>query len=233
MSRKTLVILTLWIIAITIALMLDRPVAQWVHDQGWDREPFGLNNKHWFIRLLKAPGEYLVTLCSAILLAWLYVRRNVTRWQAAGLVLGASAISALNSVLKWIAGRKRPVSEIGIEPFSFDLFIGGIGGLIVAEKNLSFPSGHAALAFAWASAVSRLLPGWWPVFFACASATAVERVVENAHYFSDSVVGAAVGCLSTWAVVRLFEVVTRRRAERQGADLRISDPPTLNSRPHA
>ena len=217
MPKRTVLILALWLIAFAIAFALDRPVAQWVHDQGWDRKPFGLNNKHWIVGALKAPGEYLVTIVTAVLLVCLYIGKQIaTRWQAAGLVLGAGAISGLNGLLKWIVGRRRPVA--GIDPFNIDLFIGGIGGLTGAEKNLSFPSGHAALAFACASALSRLLPGWSWLFYAVATATAVERVAENAHYFSDSVVGAAVGCLSTWTVVKLFERITRRRAEQRGFD---------------
>ena len=220
MPKKTALILALWLVAFAAAFALDRPVAQWVHDQGWDRKPFGLNNKHWVVAALKAPGEYLVTAAAAVLIAAFYgVRRTAgaTRWQAAGLVLGAGAISGLNSVLKWIVGRRRPVA--GIDPFNIDLFVGGWGGLTGAEKNLSFPSGHAALAFACGSALALLLPRWrWP-FFAVASATAVERFAENAHYFSDSVIGAAVGCLSTWCVVKIFERFTRRHSEQRGFDV--------------
>ena len=217
MSTKRFLILVLWLLAFAAAFAVDRPVAQWVHDQGWDRKPFGLNNRHWVVSVLKGPGEYLVALVAAGLLLAFYRKGagGANRWQAAGLVLAAGAISGLNSVLKWIVGRRRPVA--GIDPFNFDLFVGGLPGLFGAEKNLSFPSGHAAMAFAFASAMARLLPRWRWFFYGAATVTAVERFAENAHYVSDCVVAAAVGCLSTLVVVKVFELIASRR-RRNGTD---------------
>jgi membrane-associated phospholipid phosphatase len=197
-------------------MTMDRAVAQWVADQGWNRKPFGLHNKHWIVEVLKAPGEYLLAIIVAVLLAVFYRRRQtdgVTRWQAAGLVLAAGAVSGLNSLLKWIAGRRRPV--VGVDPFNYELFVGGWGGLTGAEKNLAFPSGHAATAFAVASALAVLLPRYKWFFYGAATLTAIERFAENAHYLSDSVVGAAVGCLSTFTVVKIFEAVQARREKRR------------------
>jgi membrane-associated phospholipid phosphatase len=96
-------------------------------------------------------------------------------------------------ILKWIVGRRRPV--IVAAPFDFHPFARGLGGLVHAESGLSFPSGHAALAFATATCLAAALPRWAPAFFLVACAVGAERVLENAHYLSDVVAGAGVGVL--------------------------------------
>ena len=66
----------------------------------------------------------------------------------------------------------------------------------------SFPSGHAASAFAAASVLERHLGyrGSWP-FLAGAMYVAASRLVDNRHFFSDVMMGAAVGTAAGWTVV--------------------------------
>src|SRR6185436_11181271 len=66
----------------------------------------------------------------------------------------------------------------------------------------AFPSGHAATAFALASVLERHL-GYrasWPAL-AGATYVATSRLVDNRHFVSDVVFGAAVGTASGWTVV--------------------------------
>ena len=70
--------------------------------------------------------------------------------------------------------------------------------------NLSFPSGHAACAFATATALSILLPRWRGAFYAVAVLVAAERVLENGHWLSDVVAAAALGVGSVYVVRRLW-----------------------------
>jgi membrane-associated phospholipid phosphatase len=113
-------------------------------------------------------------------------------------------VSGINGLVKWVVGRHRPVPEVGIHPFDFRPFEGGLHGLFAA-KNLCFPSGHACLAFATAAAVGLVLPKWRYWLYALAVLVAVERVLENAHYVSDVVGAAVLGILVahlTWYVLR-------------------------------
>jgi membrane-associated phospholipid phosphatase len=66
----------------------------------------------------------------------------------------------------------------------------------------SFPSGHAATAFAVASVLERHL-GYrmaWPTLVA-ASYVATSRLHDNRHYLSDVLFGSAIGTATGWTIV--------------------------------
>lgn len=107
----------------------------------------------------------------------------------ATLLGGASAI-----VIKVLVGRARPSKSPNdrflIHPISF--------------KDNSFPSGHAAVAFALATSLAREIPGKWDDlgFFSVATLTGYARMHDDRHWFSDVVFGAGVGILSARFVHR-------------------------------
>jgi membrane-associated phospholipid phosphatase len=204
MSTRVVILAILWLAAFAGALAADGAIAQFNREHGWEKppsrrgepsspkdlpRPAWTSGTHRLAEILKIPGTYWTT--AAIALAVLALHRD--RLRAAGIIALAGALTGVNSIIKWIVGRHRPVT--GADPFDFQPFAGGLPGLFGAESNLSFPSGHACLAFANAAALAILLPRWRWAFFAIATATAVERVVENAHFASDAVAGAALGVL--------------------------------------
>ena len=71
-----------------------------------------------------------------------------------------------------------------------------------STKN-SFPSGHAANTFAFATALERHL-GWryYGPAYAIASYVAISRLPANRHWFSDAVFGSAVGIIAGRTVTR-------------------------------
>lgn len=74
------------------------------------------------------------------------------------------------------------------------------------ENDLSFPSGHTSNAFMTATVLFHEFKETKPVLaysgFVFASATGVLRVMNNAHWVSDVLVGAAIGILVTDLVYR-------------------------------
>jgi membrane-associated phospholipid phosphatase len=76
----------------------------------------------------------------------------------------------------------------------------------------SFPSGHAALAFAVARSIDkefRRESVWIPIVgYATATAIGVERVVSDRHHWYDVVAGAGIGLASAeltwWLSGKLF-----------------------------
>ncbi len=60
-------------------------------------------------------------------------------------------------------------------------------------RSTSFPSGHSAAAFAFATGACEELPVLAPVLVPLAGAVAYSRVHTGVHYPSDVAAGAAIG----------------------------------------
>ncbi len=69
-------------------------------------------------------------------------------------------------------------------------------------SNASFPSSHAANAFAIAWVLARRWRRAAPAWFAVAVVVTISRVYLNRHFLSDVVVGAAIGTLCGWWATR-------------------------------
>jgi membrane-associated phospholipid phosphatase len=102
------------------------------------------------------------------------------------------------NVLKWIAGRHRPIDLFNHGYFGFDYF--GVG-----YEMTSFPSGHAQTAFTLATALTILFPRWGVPLFVIAGAVSISRIILTSHYLSDVIAGAGVGILCTLVVKYLFD----------------------------
>ena len=81
--------------------------------------------------------------------------------------------------------------------------------------STSFPSGHSASAFAFATAVGDELPLAWPPLHAVAAAITHSRVHTGVHYPGDVLVGSLMGTGAAVAVRYTGRALTRRRARRQ------------------
>jgi undecaprenyl-diphosphatase len=103
-------------------------------------------------------------------------------------LLLASAV--VDGVLKPLVGRPRPfVSDPGVP------VIGGRPG------DASWPSGHAANAFAGAYVLSAVAPQARVVWWVLAFAIAYSRVYVGVHYPYDVIAGAAIGAACGAAVM--------------------------------
>lgn len=81
----------------------------------------------------------------------------------------------------------------------------------------SFPSGHSASAFAFATAISRDSP-WIAIaiqFLACG--VAYSRVHTGVHYPGDTVAGALIGAGTGQAVSSAFDYVVQRQTKPEAA----------------
>jgi membrane-associated phospholipid phosphatase len=186
-----------WVAAIAAAAMLDSTVAAVVQEHGCAR--FLLS--HGTLRYtLRAPGYAWFTIPVVLVLLL-----HAMKWRASVFLAVGAALSSSNVLIKWIVGRTRPykLHEGVLEPFVLQPFRGGLRGAF-DTKNLSFPSGDASLAFATAAALSILLPKWRWTFYAGAAIVAVERVLEDAHWLSDTVGAAALGIGAVWIVRRIW-----------------------------
>ncbi len=107
----------------------------------------------------------------------------------------ASAVS--NLVLKPLGRRRRPgIPGDGQASPSRE---------VRRPTSPSFPSGHAASAFAFASSMGEAVPPTWVPLHVAAALVAYARVHTGVHYPSDVVAGALVGAFCGWTVRRLTD----------------------------
>ena len=123
------------------------------------------------------------------------------RAAAAGLASVAVTSAVTNAGLKHLHGRARP-DAVGAGV--------GVGRAVRMPRSASFPSGHAASAFAFATAAGAELPLLAFPLRCLAAAVAYSRVHGGAHYPGDVVGGAVLGGAIAAAVGRGMRGVMAR-----------------------
>jgi len=104
--------------------------------------------------------------------------RRGRRAAAYGVVALGISSAVVNGPLKLLVARRRPAPRTWLRRM---------------PRTSSFPSGHAASAFAFAVAATRELPEAGPVLLPLAATVAYSRVYVGVHYPSDVAAGAAIG----------------------------------------
>jgi membrane-associated phospholipid phosphatase len=112
--------------------------------------------------------------------------------------LSLSASGLINMLVKWLAGRNRPINYFTHGLYGFNFF--GVG-----YELTSLPSGHTVTAFSWAFAVSILFPRASIAAFIIAISIGMSRIILTSHYLSDVIAGAGIGILSTLLVKYFFD----------------------------
>jgi membrane-associated phospholipid phosphatase len=118
-----------------------------------------------------------------------------------GIVAIVIAAAVANGPAKLLVRRRRPLGR-------------SRPTLIRMPRSTSFPSGHSAAAFAFATGVCDELPVLGPVLVPLAGAVAYSRVHTGVHYPSDVAAGSAIGIGSGVLAARLPRWVRQRRGIR-------------------
>jgi len=123
---------------------------------------------------------------------------------------GAAAIAinsaVVNVPIKYASRRARPDRPgIGVPEQRW----------VDMPTSTSFPSGHSASGFAFASAVAATMPVAGVPIRALASAVAYSRVHTGVHYPGDVVVGSLIGVTIGEATAIGARGLARRRRQRQ------------------
>ena len=121
-----------------------------------------------------------------------------------GVVAIAVTSATVNLGVKPIARRRRPERA---QPALFE------DRHVPMPRSASFPSGHAASAFAFAHAVGRHLPGLAVPIRLLATAVAYSRVHTGVHYPGDVVIGSVTGA----GTAAMVAAVADRAGHARGA----------------
>ncbi|MCW8848503.1 MAG: phosphatase PAP2 family protein [Melioribacteraceae bacterium] len=103
-------------------------------------------------------------------------------------------------LLKISLGRARPYTGEGnleIEPLEFEF----------DSNENSLPSGHTSIAFTVATVLSERIDNMYAsiALYSLASLTAYQRIYDDVHWFSDTILGAALGTVIGLKIVKLHE----------------------------
>jgi undecaprenyl-diphosphatase len=101
------------------------------------------------------------------------------------IAIGATS-AAVNIGVKAIRPRRRPDRVAAHVPAARQVAMPSSG---------SFPSGHSASAFAFATCVGTSLPGAAPPLLALAVAVAYSRVYTGVHFPGDVIIGSLIGAV--------------------------------------
>lgn len=141
---------------------------------------------------------YFILFVPAFLIFRFVLKNKNSSMKILFLLVSIAASGLVNALIKWIAGRNRPINLFNHDWFGFNFWE------ITYELN-SFPSGHAATVLALATALSILFPRVGALAFIPAAAIAMSRVLITAHFVSDVIAGAAVGAVCTLGVKYFFD----------------------------
>lgn len=116
------------------------------------------------------------------------------RTLAIGLAAGAGVVLAYGAseVLKVLVRDERPCRAVDVL------------ATCPAEGDWAWPSNHATIAAALATAVVLVAPRWWRYAVPVAVVVAVGRVVVGVHDIADVAAGTALGIAVTVVVARLL-----------------------------
>lgn len=181
----------LFLIAGLLFFRIDRQSAHWCREN-LDRPlfQFALRVTDW------AKGLPWII---AALVAWLTVQllmtysretpilREISNYSLALLSSFIIASVILHSI-KIFLGRRRPRDEFQHGLYGFRYFTWQL-------QYDSFPSGHAMTIFCVAVIASAIWPVLAPLWLVLATCLALTRAMLTAHFFSDVLVGAAIGLI--------------------------------------
>ena len=126
--------------------------------------------------------------------------------------------AAIETAMKYLTSRQRPNYYDAISGKNSHVFHGPFYHFLKKDNASfqSFPSGHTTVAFAAATVFAmeyreyRVVP---IIAYSAATAIGLSRIVENAHWISDVMVGAALGFLCGRQVVNNYHRYSKLQLE--------------------
>lgn len=127
--------------------------------------------------------------------------------------------AAIETVFKYLASRQRPSYYDAVTGLNSHVFHGPFYHFLQKDNSsfVSFPSGHTTVAFAAATVFAmeyreyRVVP---IIAYSAATAIGLSRIVQNQHWISDVLAGAALGFLCGRQVVNNYHRYSKIQLEK-------------------
>jgi len=191
--KKHIIIFVAFIAATVLSyLFVDVPVACWCRTL--DRAILEIAE---IVTSFGKSTVYLIVSFLLYLFFRFYRKKEIYANQSLFVLLSVAFSGILVDLVKWVAGRYRPIMLFDQGLYGFTFFRTGY-------EWTSFPSGHAVTAFSLAAALSILFPTGRYFFFPAAAAVTVSRVFLTSHFVSDVVFGAYIGVASVYLLRDFF-----------------------------
>lgn len=201
--RAWIIFVVIWLLLLAGAFAVDLPVKQWLFDHCFGDESAGVFKGTLWASTARAFGSlYLIV----PLLAGLVIVTKIP-WQRALAILICAITGGIADLVKPAFGRPRPILDHKLP--GGDVVYQLTGGFefhpFHAHVATAFPSSHAMVAFATATAFARYYPRWAVLAYALATMVAAERVLEVAHHVSDVVAAAGAGVICSLLCMKLLD----------------------------
>jgi membrane-associated phospholipid phosphatase len=180
-----------------LAFAIDLPLSRFMVAEQWPQPWQGLRRTiHDFLGAIEPFGQppAVIAVSWAVLLC-VGRRRGV----AFRILAGALSAGLLADLLKLLLARLRP-HAFHFEGSVLDTFHGILPGVTGTSHTQSWPSAHTATAVGFCLALSSVFPRGRLLFVSLAIGVALQRIETAAHFLSDTLFGAAVGC-AVWILV--------------------------------
>ncbi len=146
-------------------------------------------------------GSFLVTFLASFLI-WFMLGGLAILWVIDGRIKREQALHAfMAAILAWVIATMlkslfpslRPFQQYGIVPLT----------ITIPSINSSFPSAHAAVAFAIATSIYIHKKKLGIRFLILAFFVALGRILSGVHFTHDVVVGSLIGVFTSYLIKRL------------------------------
>ncbi len=143
---------------------------------------------------------------AGLVLLWI-VDGRIRKEQALHALLSAIFAWTVSQIIKQIYPIPRPYHINGMQPLTLSL----------NHSDGSFPSSHAALAFAISFAVYLHSKKLGSLFILGAILVALGRVYSNVHYFTDVIAGGTIGILAAYLLERLhvYKLIDKSKVKKR------------------
>lgn len=198
-AKRPLILAGVLLGVAAIVFPFDGPISAWVIEHVKPRGDFKRE-----LETLQQFGQGS-SLVITVLVVYLLDRQSRRRLLDVGMTMALTGVAV--NVMKLLIGRPRPRPQFNdpayfLGPFGQYPISSEVGvrhaweiGSGISSDLWSMPSSHTAYAVALAVCLSRLYPRLAPLVVVLAGIVGSARVLLQAHWPSDALIGAAVGVL--------------------------------------